>query len=432
MKPLPVMNEYITTRYMTRFRCLGSACEDTCCNGWTVAVDKDHYRKLKRVMSQTREERERFRAMHQLVDAEHQTAENFATIQLRKEDGTCPMLDPTHLCSIQQRYGEEMLSNTCAFYPRVFSSRGARLEMTANLSCPEIGRLALLPADALELVPFDPKSFPHYVPLNQIVEPKSGYPGYIDEVRSAVFELLSLPEYPVSARLFFVTYFANRTVPFFSRSCAQIDETKLEREISRMRAPEFREELYQQYGKLSPSDAVTAMIIAEVLSMRSSGNCHPAFLKLVQDVFRPYSGNSAVQEGPILNIPMDRFIAEYTRRKALLESLFNDRFECYFENYAKNYWLKEWYGRSIDLMVHMQNLLIRIAVLRFLIVSLFQLPAEARENEGGVLLDREAVRVFCRFSRNIEHSRVFLDKLTQLLTEKNMQTLAYSACLLKF
>ena len=432
MKPLPIMNEYITTRYMTRFQCLGSACEDTCCNGWAVAVDKDHYSKLKRVMSQTREEREQFRMMHQLVDAEHQTTENFATIKLRKEDGTCPMLDPAHLCSIQQRYGEGMLSNTCALYPRVFSCRGARLEMTANLSCPEIGRLALLPADALELVQFDPKSISHYVPVNQVVEPKAGYRGYIDEVRSAVFELLSLSEYPVSARLFFVTYFANRTVPFFNQSCDQIDETKLEREINRMRAPLFREELYQQYGKLSPSDAVAAIIIAEVLSMRSSGNCHPAFLQLVRDVFKPYSGNSAVQEGPILNIPMDKFIAEYYRRKALFEPCFNGRIECYFENYAKNYWLKEWYGKSSNLMIHMQNLLIRIAVLRFFIFSLFQLPVEAREEEGGALLDREAVRVFCKFSRNIEHSRMFLDKLTQLLTEKNMQTLAYSACLLKF
>jgi lysine-N-methylase len=386
---------------------------------------------LKRAMSQTREEREEFRTMHQLVDPKIQTAEKFATLKLR-EDGACTNLDPENLCSIQRRFGEEVLSNTCTFYPRVFNCRGARVEMTANLSCPEIGRQVLLQADALEVVQLDPKSIPLHAPALQIVKPDASYPGYIDEARSAIFELLSLSEYPVSVRLFFATYFANRTVAFFNKSCDSIDATKLEREIHRMRDPQIRKELYQQYCMLSPSDAVTSLIIAEVLAIRSSGNCHPAFLQLVRDVFKPYAGNSATQEGPLLNIPMDEFIAEYYRRRALLIPRFDNQIDRYFENYAKNYWMKEWYGTSSNLMVHMQNLLIRIVVLRFFIFSLFELPPEVNDEEGGTLLDREAVRVFYKFSRNIEHRSVFLDKLTQLLTKNNMQTLAYSACFLKF
>jgi lysine-N-methylase len=396
-----------------------------------VYVDKEHYRALKRAMSHTQEAREEFRMMYQLIDSKNQAAERFAAIKLR-EDGACPNLDSTNLCSIQRRFGEGVLSNTCTFYPRIFNCRGSRIEMTATLSCPEVGRQALLPADALEIVQLDPESIPLNASVAQLVKPGASYPGYIDEVRSAIFELLSLSEYPVSARLFFVTYFANRTVPFFNQSSDPIDTSKLEREIRLMRSPQLRKDLYRQYCELSPSDIATSIIIAEVLAMRSSENCHPAFHQLVRDVFAPYARESATQEGPILSIPMDKFIAEYHRRKALLTARFNDRIERYFENYARNYWMKEWYGTSDNLFVHMQNLLIRIVVLRFFIFSLFELPPEVDEEEGGALLDREAVKVFYKFSRNIEHRRAFLDKLTQLLTEKNMQTLAYSACFLKF
>jgi hypothetical protein len=49
-------------------------------------------------------------------------------------------------------------------------------------------------------------------------------------------------------------------------------------------------------------------------------------------------------------------------------------------------------------------------VLRFFIFSLFELPPDVSGEEGGALLDCEVVRVFYKFSRNIEHRRVFLDK----------------------
>ena len=31
-------------RYTERFRCIGSACEDTCCASWTIHIDKKTYK----------------------------------------------------------------------------------------------------------------------------------------------------------------------------------------------------------------------------------------------------------------------------------------------------------------------------------------------------------------------------------------------------
>ncbi|MFP3467691.1 hypothetical protein, partial [Leifsonia sp. SIMBA_070] len=33
--------------YMERFACIGSACEDTCCSGWTVTIDKPTYKQYR-------------------------------------------------------------------------------------------------------------------------------------------------------------------------------------------------------------------------------------------------------------------------------------------------------------------------------------------------------------------------------------------------
>ena len=31
---------------MTHFACLGSKCEDTCCQNWDIYIDREHYEKL--------------------------------------------------------------------------------------------------------------------------------------------------------------------------------------------------------------------------------------------------------------------------------------------------------------------------------------------------------------------------------------------------
>ena len=39
----------IIPKYMTQFKCIGGACEDNCCIGWDVDIDKNTYLKYKNV-----------------------------------------------------------------------------------------------------------------------------------------------------------------------------------------------------------------------------------------------------------------------------------------------------------------------------------------------------------------------------------------------
>lgn len=117
----------LATRLVTEFRCTGPACEDTCCAGWIIEVDKPTHKK--------------YQKKHDLVDAALPCGESYAML-CDKPLGTC-LQNRDGLCGIQQRYGEEYLSDTCYFYPRSLRRMGAQVMVSASISCPEIARMVL-------------------------------------------------------------------------------------------------------------------------------------------------------------------------------------------------------------------------------------------------------------------------------------------------
>jgi lysine-N-methylase len=166
--PATQASRLIHPAYADSFRCIGSACEDTCCQGWSVPIDRaawDKYQSLPqsplRVLIDasvvpTREGADTTaRPAGAAPEATSGSAAGtspavFATIQMNGEN-QCPMLSEDHLCSIQSQVGESFLSYTCATYPRIVSSIDGVVETSLALSCPEAARLVLLTPDLLNL-----------------------------------------------------------------------------------------------------------------------------------------------------------------------------------------------------------------------------------------------------------------------------------------
>src|SRR5687768_14536945 len=119
--------ETLTARYMTRFQCTGSACEDNCCHGWQVQIDQRHYQILKSAMSGSKAEREEFRESVKRQPPDQKLP--YARIKLAEGgDHNCPFLDRKKLCSVQGRYGEKALPQVCSTYPRSIFHNSDRLE----------------------------------------------------------------------------------------------------------------------------------------------------------------------------------------------------------------------------------------------------------------------------------------------------------------
>jgi lysine-N-methylase len=138
-------------RYASRFSCIGPQCEDTCCSGWMVTLDK-----------------KTFKAYRQSGDA--QLSARFATglartgngsvktdygiIKLDPATGACPLMEE-RLCAVQKNLDASHLSHTCFSYPRMTRSFAGEAQQGMTLSCPEAARQALLAPDAFDFIAAD-------------------------------------------------------------------------------------------------------------------------------------------------------------------------------------------------------------------------------------------------------------------------------------
>jgi lysine-N-methylase len=134
--------------YVQRFACIGAACEDTCCAGWTVTIDKKTYQAYRHI-PKSRLSGRLATEVKRLPESNSEAS--YALIGLVPVTGECPMLEE-RLCAVQKELGEDKLSNTCFSYPRKSTQAGGVMQQTLTLSCPEAARLALLSADAFDFL----------------------------------------------------------------------------------------------------------------------------------------------------------------------------------------------------------------------------------------------------------------------------------------
>ena len=163
------------TSVLSRFSCLGDACEDTCCSNWSMQVDEatlDLYAK----------------EAPELLDAV-ETSDGLAI--MRKDPAThlCVKLDGG-LCGIHQTHGERFLGDACYFYPRVTRTLGDQVVMTATMSCPEITRLALSETAPCTLEEINAPRLPHalkdYLPAGlQPTEALAIHQAFINATRDS-------------------------------------------------------------------------------------------------------------------------------------------------------------------------------------------------------------------------------------------------------
>ena len=126
---MPMKIDY--PQYYKTFRCIASACPDSCCHEWEVDVDAEaaaHYRTLSGDLG------DRLRQV--LRDTEHGTC-------MTIENDRCPMWRQDGLCQIQAELGHDALCHTCRTFPRLRHDYGDFAELGLELSCPEAARLIL-------------------------------------------------------------------------------------------------------------------------------------------------------------------------------------------------------------------------------------------------------------------------------------------------
>lgn len=137
-------------RYVSRFRCIGADCEDTCCSGWDILIDqKSQEAYADPAKTYPLALRSLFNNKLRIESAP--SREKYASTINDPCTHDCPFLQD-RWCAIHRDIGEDKLSNTCFNYPRFTRDILGNVEQSLTLSCPEAARQALLNADAFDFV----------------------------------------------------------------------------------------------------------------------------------------------------------------------------------------------------------------------------------------------------------------------------------------
>ncbi len=315
--PLP---PHITTA--ESFHCIGSACEDTCCQGWSVPIDQATFERYQSLPPNQ---------LRTLIDSsvltmpEPARPEIFASIRMNGSN-QCPLLSSERLCSIQAQLGEEFLSHACATYPRIVQSAAGIEETALTLSCPEAARLVLL----------NPKLLAQEQ-LAAIEETESDLAGdtIADEslslltwflpIRLAIFRLIGNRDYPLWKRLFLLGVFCQRLDSMANGELARTVPRFLVNFEATVASGALRPALAALPVNLSAQLDVV-LRLAGMLLHRS--NVRPRFVECVQ-AFTAGIGN-----GP--GATLDSLAARYAKAHDSHYAPFFDRHPHILENYLVN------------------------------------------------------------------------------------------------
>ncbi|MGL5906892.1 MAG: flagellin lysine-N-methylase [Shewanella sp.] len=137
--------KHLTPNFYKNFQCIGSQCEDDCCHGWTISIDKKTFTAYEKHTNQEL----RLKAKENIKKVKKSHG-HWGEIQF-KENGACKFLQDDGLCFIHRVAGGEALSSTCKTYPRMTIDKGNEIRHTLSLSCPEVSRQVLLDPSAMLL-----------------------------------------------------------------------------------------------------------------------------------------------------------------------------------------------------------------------------------------------------------------------------------------
>lgn len=128
--------------YYNNFKCIADKCSITCCQEWKIAVDDATNRKWKKLSPPDTLSTAPFSA-----DKVSGKSDNLSSYTCHKdgslvikldEKHRCPFLSKDKLCHLVMTYSDEVLSETCALFPREIHRFSTHEERTLMPCCPAV------------------------------------------------------------------------------------------------------------------------------------------------------------------------------------------------------------------------------------------------------------------------------------------------------
>jgi lysine-N-methylase len=411
----------VQPRYGNAFHCIGTECEDSCCRGMSVLVDKKTYESYQAFPEEKLGSLVRQYVSINMIGA---TESLYARIS-PNSDNWCPFLSVERLCGVQKEYGSELLSATCSTYPRALNSVENELEISLYLSCPQAARQVLLDANSTGRTggassgQFRTDQFSRLATTSNDSLHKPI--RYFWEVRELVVAVIQDRGCPLWQRLFLLGMLCQRLDEIAS---AEQDDAVPEilrsyREIVASGA------LRDKMEKIPAQPAVQLDVVLRLMDQRiRAGSCGERFLECFEAFLQGigYSPDSTPASD----------VHRYVEAEARYCRPFFERHPHVLENYLLNYIYRTLFPFGRASAHHTPQSLFgeyTLMLTQFVLIHglLIGMAGRYREEFG----EDHVVKLVQSFSKAVEHNPNYLKEINRFIDDRNLGNPRGIATLLK-
>lgn len=405
----------LVPQYIKNFKCIGSACEDSCCIGWRVDIDHETYRKYQNIRDE-----ELTPLLNKYVTRNRTSNSgdaNYAKVKLL-EDSKCPFLNEEMLCRIQLKRGEEYLSDVCTTYPRNVNIINGVVERSATMSCPEVARVALLNFEGIE---FDEEEEAtssknivkanintHDLKLNNKVQ------RYLWEIRIFTITALQNRDYKLSERLIILGLFFQKLQEYIAEDKTNEIEVLITAYTNLLGDGSFHYSLpvipVEYNIQMELLKEITDKRYFMGVSSKRYIECLAEFLAGIQ-----YTAEAKLEEIG------QRYHDAY---KEYYEP-FMSQHEYIMENYLVNYVFKNIFPFTGEKTIFDSYMML---ILHYSLIKM-HLIGMAGFHKG--LTTELVIKLIQSFAKTVEHNQQYLYGIADLMRQKSFNTLPFMTILIK-
>lgn len=385
--------------YYKQFQCIGPACEDTCCKGWSITIDETTFKKYRKLRPSSIQKK-----IQKSIKRNRSNVDFFSYGAIKLDGISCPLLTPEGFCGVQAELGSDYLSRTCSVYPRQYNEVQKSLEISTSLSCPEAARLALLNEDGID--------------FEQVEVPSSHWDQFTNKqnndllwpLRIGAIRILQNRQASIENRLITLGLFLQKIEQESIQSIEQIEYL-----INQYEGRLTNEAFIAQLEHLPLQTEFQLIMISNLINERKLLS-HQRFEEVVQMTVDGLQLSSQISNEEKVKIYENATRSTYAK--------FLKTHDYMLENYLVNHVFKELF--PLDEKTLFESY--RKMVTYFMLVK-FHLVGVSHYKE--TMTEDDAIQVFQTFVRTTEHNSTYVQRALELLDDAGIHSIGHLVTLIR-
>lgn len=389
--------------YYDDFKCIAGDCIDNCCHAeWEISIDKKTYKKYRKLKGQWGNK------INNNIGRIRSNISDLRYGKIKLKDKGCSLLDEKGLCTIHANLGVGYLCNTCKVYPREITKLGEIYERNLFMSCPEVARYFVrhkenfyFNMDEEELSDLD---------KDYIVDKSYDEKLYnlLWDSRSLAMEIIQFKEIEIWKRIIFLKILTDKVQKLIDEE----NYENYEKVLNTFRNEITNIDVINSLDKIKFVEDVKFDFIQSIIN-KSSQLKRVKYSQLINDYYEMFNATDDKKENLKLLFEKERefniFLKDYEN---ILENLLIYLIYGYF--------MLALYSKDLNKQVNK-------VVITYSMIKMLLLGRWYKNNKN--LTEEDFVEILYVFSRVIEHSSTFLNKIYEAIKEVGYDKIAYTTIL---